>query len=571
MFLKYLQIENNSGLVRRIDFHQGLNLIVDETPFGNEETGNNVGKTTVLRLIDFCMGMDGKQIYTSTEAGKIVNEEVRNFLIETQVQVVLCLIDSFRQDAKEVIVRRNFLNYNKAVLEINKKKVKKNEFEAKLQNAIWGVVTDKPSFRQIISHNFRYDDFKLSQTLRTLGAYGRDVEYESLHLYMFGCNFEDGARRQELDKKLKTDYIYKHRLEKRASKNALRSTLGIVEHEISELNAQKKMMHLNPGFEQDLENLNNVKMELSHLAMKQNSLQIRHSLIKEAVEDLNAQKSDIDAKQLDMIYRQATQMLGKLQHTFEELLAYHNGMLSRKADFIASELPNLEKKIRECNMDIMTLRKQEKAMADNLQQSVSYEDLDKLVSQLNEKYQEKGTLEQGIKQIEEVDEAIAANEELLSKIDKGLFSGNKQELIQTQLDKFNRYYSTISQKLYDESYAIEFNLIKNRDGKPYYKFSPFATDNFSTGKKQGEITCFDMAYILFADDEQIPCLHFILNDKKELVHDNQLVRIGNLANEYDDIQYVASILRDKLPAEINDEKNIVLKLSQHSKLFKIED
>jgi len=119
--------------------------------------------------------------------------------------------------------------------------------------------------------------------------------------------------------------------------------------------------------------------------------------------------------------------------------------------------------------------------------------------------------------------------------------------------------------------SIEFNLINNRDGKPYYKFSPFATDNFSTGKKQGEITCFDMAYILFADDEQIPCLHFILNDKKELVHDNQLVRIGNLANEYDDIQYVASILRDKLPAEINDEKNIVLKLSQHSKLFKIED
>ena len=62
MFLKYLIIENTNGLVRRIDFHQGLNLIVDETPSGNEETGNNVGKTTVLRLIDFCFGMDGSKI-----------------------------------------------------------------------------------------------------------------------------------------------------------------------------------------------------------------------------------------------------------------------------------------------------------------------------------------------------------------------------------------------------------------------------------------------------------------------------------------------------------------------------
>ena len=55
MFLRYLRIENIHGLIRHIDFHQGLNLIVDEVSTDNEETGNNVGKTTVLRLIDFCL------------------------------------------------------------------------------------------------------------------------------------------------------------------------------------------------------------------------------------------------------------------------------------------------------------------------------------------------------------------------------------------------------------------------------------------------------------------------------------------------------------------------------------
>ena len=152
-----------------------------------------------------------------------------------------------------------------------------------------------------------------------------------------------------------------------------------------------------------------------------------------------------------------------------------------------------------------------------------------------------------------------------------MFAQSKQDLIQKQLDKFNQYYSVLSKRLYDESYAIEYKLIKNKEGKSCYKFSPFSTDNFSTGKKQGEITCFDMAYIMFADEEQIPCLHFILNDRKELVHDNQLLQIGILANEYVDIQYVASILRDKLPAELNKEQNIVLKLSQRSKLFRIEE
>ena len=53
MYLKYLIISNCNGLIRRIDFHPGLNLIVDDTQEGTEMTGNNVGKTTVLRLIDY--------------------------------------------------------------------------------------------------------------------------------------------------------------------------------------------------------------------------------------------------------------------------------------------------------------------------------------------------------------------------------------------------------------------------------------------------------------------------------------------------------------------------------------
>ena len=50
MFLKSLKIENSLGLIREIEFHKGLNLIVDETVEKNKKaTGNNVGKTTVLQ------------------------------------------------------------------------------------------------------------------------------------------------------------------------------------------------------------------------------------------------------------------------------------------------------------------------------------------------------------------------------------------------------------------------------------------------------------------------------------------------------------------------------------------
>ena len=569
MFLKSLKIFNKLGEIRNIKFQQGLNLIVDDTPTDSEETGNNVGKTTLLRLIDYCMGMDAKAIYTS-EAKTVVNEEVKKYLTDAEVEIVLTLVDSFDDDARQVVLRRNFLNYNKAIYEVNGLKVTKTEYENCVQKALWNIVTTKPSFRQIISHNFRHDDMRLSQTLRTLHGTPSNIEYETLHLYLFGCNFDDGERRQELDKKITTDKAYKRRLEKEASKSALRSTLSILEHDIEELNSQKELLHLNPDFEKDLDMLNAIKQELNGMGARKSSLQLRYSLIEEALSDLKAQNADIDMRQLSLIYQQASSVIGKLQHTFEDLVSYHNEMLKRKANFISAELPGLEKEIKQLTFTIQDLRVKEKTLSAKLKQSISYEALDSIIGQLNEKYQVKGNLEQRIKQIEEVEKTLADNEALLAEIDKGLFSSNKQEMIQAQLDKFNVYYSNISRRLYDESYAIKCEP-QTYDGKTCYKFTPFATNNFGSGKKQGEITCFDVAYILFADEEGIPCLHFVLNDKKELMHDNQLIRIGNLVNETSNIQYVASILRDKLPEELNREDNIILSLSQHSRLFKIEE
>ncbi|MDB6095557.1 MAG: hypothetical protein JWM32_3119 [Verrucomicrobia bacterium] len=44
---------------------------------------------------------------------------------------------------------------------------------------------------------------------------------------------------------------------------------------------------------------------------------------------------------------------------------------------------------------------------------------------------------------------------------------------------------------------------------------------------------------MFADAEEIPCMHFLLNDKNELMHDNQLVMIARLVKARN-IQFVAS-------------------------------
>ncbi len=96
-----------------------------------------------------------------------------------------------------------------------------------------------------------------------------------------------------------------------------------------------------------------------------------------------------------------------------------------------------------------------------------------------------------------------------------------------------------------------------------------ALGNKGTGKKKGEIAAFDLAYIKFADKEDIPCLHFILHDQIENVHDNQMSNLLTEIVGQVNCQYVLPILRDKLPSDIEVDQYRVVSLSQSNKLFKL--
>ena len=96
MFIKRLIIENKVKIIRDIEFTSGLNLILDDTPSDDSKsTGNNVGKTTVLKLIDFCLGANSNIIYTDTENKKDIYTLVKDFLVDEQITITLILTETF--------------------------------------------------------------------------------------------------------------------------------------------------------------------------------------------------------------------------------------------------------------------------------------------------------------------------------------------------------------------------------------------------------------------------------------------------------------------------------------------
>lgn len=568
MFIKSLTITSGTKLIREIKFHKGLNLIIDESE--HQITGNSVGKTTVLKLVDFCLGGNPKHIYVDPETKRQEYKLVKDYLIDNKILIKLVLTSDLDKAVEDIVIQRNFLAKKELIRTINGEQMTEEEFEIKLSNILFpGHRESKPIFRQIISHNIRYKDESINNTLKTLDKYTSDAEYETLYLFLFGCEFTKGNSKQEILSKIKQENNYKNRLEKNQTKTAYETALALINSDIEELNKKKSTFNLNVNFEKDLDKLNEVKYEINKLSSHIGKLNIRKDLIKETEAEIKSSKSNIDLRQLEIIYEQATNKVTTIQKSFSDLVAFHNAMIEEKVKFITKELPALEKSISESNNLLKRQLAEERKLTTTISKSESFEELEKVISELTEKHRKKGEYESVIQQLNEVEANIKEFNKQLSEIDNELFNDNFEQVVKTQLNKFNKYFATISNELYGEQYAVKYDIITNTKGQKLYKFSSFNA-NMSSGKKQGEISCFDLAYTLFADEENIPGLHFLLNDKKELMDDKQLVKIAEFANS-NNIQFVASILKDKLPEEINKEHYFVVKLSQNDKLFRIRE
>lgn len=567
MYLKKLTIKTPTNVIREMDFKAGLNLIIDNTDdVSSKSTGNNVGKTTVLKLIDFCLGADANIIYTDTENNKDIYQEVKDYLMEKQVIIELELIENIAdQNSKTIIIERNFLSRK-----INGKDILEKDFNDELEKQIFpNINVKKPTFREIISHNIRYKDDSINKTLKTLNKFTKNVEYETLYLFLLGLERDDADKKQALTTKIAQEVKFKERLEKSKDKTTYELSLKMIEDQINELNIKKDTFNLNDSLEIDLEELNNVKYNINKVSSQISKMEIRKSLIKEAKAELENNISTIDINQLRILYKEVTLNIDTIQKTFEDLLNYHNKMIVEKIKFISHDLPELENKLQYAKTELNELLSEEKRLSEKISKGDTFEELEKVIEQLNEKYMTKGEYESAIAQITEVEENINTLNKQIDEIDNVLFSFEFENKLKAQLVKFNKCFSTVSKELYDESYALTYKVSTNKKtGKSTYEFNSFNA-NMSSGKKQGEILCFDLAYLLFAEKENIPSLNFLLNDKKELMYDHQLIKVAEYVRNKN-MQLVISILKDKLPEEALGTAHIVVKLSQNDRLFRIE-
>lgn len=564
MFLKRLKIANKFGLVREIEFHKGLNLIVDETIEKDKKTtGNNVGKTTVLRLVDFCLGSSGKNIYQDSEFKEQENSTIKDFLINTEVLVVLTMVDDLDFPSESITIKKNFLKYGKKIQEINGKTIiNEKEFDFKLKNLIFNSSVEKPTFKQIVSKNIRDEKNKLANIVKVLDPYTTIEEYEALFLFWLGMNTDTHNQKELLSKEKNREESFQKRLKKEGELSLIEQQLELVNSKIEELQQLKASFNFNEKFEVQLEELNLLKLNLSKLSTELSRLNMRRELILESKAELENEKTNIDVNQIESMYRKASKLIPNLQVSFEETVKFHNELLNEKIKFIETELPSLIEKSKLVSKDILLLRRREKELSEFVSASEYSDAYDKILIELNYFFERKGNLEDRKKLwISSNEKLIRINEELAT-INTEINS--KDSIIQKRITLFNKYFTKVSSQLYGEEYLLSTQksergydlIVTNIEGNP------------STGKKKGQIAAFDFSYVLFAEEIKLKFIHFIMHDQLENIHDNQLSTILiDLANSIN-CQFVLPIVSDKIPSDIDIEEYIVLRLSENNKLFK---
>lgn len=565
MFLKSLKISGRKGEIRHIQFQKGVNLIVDNSE-NPKESGNNVGKSTILRLVDFCFAGDGKNIYTDPEFKD--ESTVKDFLIDNEVLITLVLTESLEiPSAPTLKIERNFLARGRKIQRIDGEKFTNSEFTAELARRIFNQSADKPKLRQLIAKNIRYEKNRLSNILNVLHNYTSDVEYETLFQFWFGIYAKEGEAYRKATEEQRKQENYRSKLAKEFSITAF-SVLPEIEKSILEWDAKKEALDLPQDYQKQLEDFDQLKAELTQKATQQSAIRLRIELIEESQKSLENDLSRVSVEEIRSLYDEAKILIPGLQKSFEESVAFHNQMIANKLNFITKELPELHTQERGLNKEIHELERRANEYKDLLKKDRTLHALEKINHELRELTARKAKLSE---QKRIWDECLAELVRIDAKLERfAEKSAALNEQVDENLELFNPFFKRISKELYNTEYLLKRTTVDNH-GKPA-KFLKFeitgVTSNPGTGEKKGHITAFDLAYIEFAEKLNIPHLNFIMHDQIESVDGCQIVAILEKLVPTINCQYIAPILKDKVPMGIRIERDAIIELSQEEKLFK---
>lgn len=553
-------------IIRDVQFKmKGLNLIIDNTTNSPSDSGNNIGKTTFIKIIDLCLGAKSvKSIYYDSDT-KTDNEIIKDFLNKNKVEARLDVIDE-NKNIVYTITRQLFNNGNRM---IDGEEYKKDEFLTKLKEIIFYSNKKYPTLRELMPKFIRIDSSNTDNIIKFLGNFSKNHQYDTIYQFLFNILDDTLIDEKNSLNNFKNDCDKKIKILENdrniASLDVLKQKYEIISAELKRLFDERKKLDYINTYKAELDKKRNLTLEISKYEKELQLIDFDIELLQESIDKLKQEYSNVDINKIKEIYNQAKLYIQELEKKFEDVVEFHNTMIENRISFLNKQL--LSKNINKENLIKKRnelLEEKQKITIDLLDEGL-LTDLNVLNTEIERLTLEKGEVAQSIKILEESENERQELETKISTISKALSSDSINE----KISEFNKYFTKYSEIVYGEKYFFAYNSNwKNQ------KTFPVTISNFKgnvgTGMKKGMITVFDLAYLEYSYAMKINNPKFIIHDKLETTHINQLKTIFEICETING-QYIVPILRERISKIDTNivEKSKILELSKSNKLFGI--
>lgn len=565
MQLNKLSLYKNEKIVREVTFKSGLNLIINSAS-GNAKTGNGVGKSTPSRLLDYIFMSSGEDIYTEPEFGRNI-PEVFEYITTNSIYIEL----EFRgHNGKEFRVGRTLTpNQKESIYYVDGKTCEKPVYASLVSTQIFGQSKEKPTVRNL-SHKFiRNTNEKMQNTTRFLHGNTKPDVYDQLYLFLFGFSGLDLLRdKAAINNKIKTKTKHLSAYRNPHRESALQKMINPLRVEEKEVQSKIETFDFTGSEEADVRELVNIQSELSDITVAYSKVKSRIEYIEKSISRLRENASSVDGRELSDIYQQAgVSISGGLKRSYEDLVVFHNQVISNKVTLLSKDVEGYKEAAASIKLKIDDLHSQESGIFKKMKKPDTLKSISQVYNEQSRIREQIASVEALLNKIEETKELIESLERNKGQIIKEI-SNNTQQL-DKNVEKFNEYFGDLSKIFYGDRYIfdLEFDSEKEKCQFEVANISP----NPTGGKKKGELSAFDLAYIEFVEEVKLKRPTFVVHDSIEDVDINQVYDIFQKADQLNG-QYIIALLSDKISDPRFSKfkvESTILELSENDKFFKI--
>ena len=564
MQLIQLSVIDGSEVVRTIAFKEGMNII---TNLG--ETGNQIGKSTSLRALAFCLGGKPEPLWKDPD-NKKTNEKVKDYLTKGDVKFELILkIASIthyitRTLSSKISAQRENI---KIVSTIDGIVYKSNAAFTRELPRIFGYTREQPKFNSIRSKFFRTNRATSNNTLEYLHTFTRDNDYDLIYAYLFDFEFIDSVGQINLiEHKIKLEDNRIRTLLGGLALASRQEELYLIDLKIAELQIKEDEYDIFESQSYAITELRESRRSVAALTSRIVKLETKLYYNNKTIERYRNNLVEINVGEITSLYNEAKSLVPNLSKTLEETIEFHNSIMSRKAAYVEEMSAETADELNTLRINLARLISEEQSKVKNLSRDSYVSGLILVEKQMQDLREARGRLAYVISEVEVSNKRIKDLNTTVEGVKRSIAVHYSD--LNSKLDVFNEAYADITKRLF-VTHHNELTVSAGQDGKADFKIINEEL-NTGDGVPRAAAMAFDMAYVYFVNKFKSKLPAFTAQDYLEVIDEDKLITLFSFANEKK-IQTIAAILNDKLSGFDKKflEENTVLELTKDEKFFKL--